>query len=418
MYHLLTRCRACGFGKPVVAEGIKREDNDERLKSVLNLGVQPLANNFVKENEMHSGYAPLEVLYCPRCTLAQLSVVVDPEILYRNYAYVTSPSETMREHFQRLEHDLIDEGASMTLFEIGCNDGRLLRFFREHGWVVGGIDPAANLKAEGLPVITGFWGKDKVCLPANSWSDWTPSVILARHVFCHVDDWHKFIAALDDIANIDTLVCIEVPWAQDTIQMGAFDTIYHEHLSYFTLHAMQALLADTHWHMHKVLHYPVHGGALMVMLRHNQNGVWQQQRHVSVDEFLANETVCEYSWNDLDQKRRGLVIKLQELVKDLCWKRKRIVAYGASAKCTVLLNQCGFTRREIAFVTDTTPGKLYRNVPGTDIPVVDEGALTRELPDYALMTAWNYSAEIVAKEQVFKDKGGKWIVPMPELRML
>lgn len=382
---------------------------------VMDFGLQPLANDFCKEGEERAGYAPLKVLFCPRCTLAQLSIVVRPEILYSRYAYFTSTSQTIQNHFDTLAQDIMAETEGRELFEIGCNDGRGLRHFKDLGFApVYGMDPAQNLcevakTRYGIDAICCFFS-EKVQFPTLI--GLKPDVVLARHVFCHVDNWAGFVRGLENVSRSDTLVCIEVPYAVDQLQTGSFDQCYHEHLSYLTLRAMVALLKDSQFHLHRIIRYNIHGGVILMMLRHNLSGIAPD---ASVQEFIAKEQVTETHWKDMDWKMRTSVTELQRLVFGATGCGKRVCAYGASAKATVLLNLCRFTKKQIAFVTDTTTTKLYRNVPGTDIPVVDEGALIREQPDYALLTAWNYEKEIITKEKWFN---GKWIVPMPTVHVI
>lgn len=196
---------------------------------------------------------------------------------------------------------------------------------------------------------------------------------------------------------------------------GAVHNCYHEHTSYLSLKAMEWLLRDSPFHLHKVLRFPIHGGAIAIMLRHNQSGVTP---HESVSEMLAAENITEKTWKDFSDAARNRIWGLDELVKRLKGDGKTVVGYGASAKATVWLNALKFTRKEIAFVCDSTPQKQNRFVPGTDIPVVDPGALTRELPNYSICWAWNFFPEIEAKETIFKREGGRWIVPIPTLKIV
>lgn len=264
MYHLHTHCRACDYGKPG-AQGIKSAPTD-KLIEVFDLGVQSLANDFVHDGEPHAGYAPLKVLFCPQCSLAQLSVVVDPKVLYSHYSYVTSPSQMMRDHFIQILSDIKDEAPeAKTVLEIGSNDGRLLHLMRNNGYSVQGIDPAHNLaeiaRATGVPTQTGLFGEDL----ARMFPDY--DIIIARHVFCHVDDWHDFIRGLEALCHQETLIFIEVPYVGDTLEKCELDTVYHEHTSYLSIRATEALLKGTSLKIHRIKKYSIHGGAIGIMLR-------------------------------------------------------------------------------------------------------------------------------------------------------
>jgi novobiocin biosynthesis protein NovU/D-mycarose 3-C-methyltransferase len=415
MYKPHTTCRACGYA--FHGAGGNRNPN-ERLTSVLNLGVQPLANDFCKPGQERQGCAPLEVLYCERCGLAQLSVVVKPEVLYKNYAYVTSDSETMRKHFASLVADLTAEQPAGSVVEIGSNNGALLKYMGGHGYSPTiGIEPAENLATEanksGVTTINDFfttWSAAKARINSGS-----VSLVLLRHCFCHADKWNEMVSALEVLADKDTLICIEVPYLPDQISNVSFDQCYHEHLSYLSLKAMAALLEKSALQMHKVIKYPIHGGCVMVMIRRKDSG---REPDASVAQFSAEENITADTWREFAAESHAQIYKLGLLVKSLRDAGKTVCGYGASAKSTVWLNACGFTKKDITFITDTTIAKQYCLSPGTDIPVTDPGALLRELPDYCILFAWNFATECLAKEALYRSKGGKFIIPVPTLRIV
>jgi novobiocin biosynthesis protein NovU/D-mycarose 3-C-methyltransferase len=408
MYHLHTHCRACDYGKPG-AQGIKSAPTD-KLIEVFDLGVQSLANDFVHDGEPHAGYAPLKVLFCPQCSLAQLSVVVDPKVLYSHYSYVTSPSQMMRDHFIQILSDIKDEAPeAKTVLEIGSNDGRLLHLMRNNGYSVQGIDPAHNLaeiaRATGVPTQTGLFGEDL----ARMFPDY--DIIIARHVFCHVDDWHDFIRGLGALCHQETLIFIEVPYVGDTLEKCEFDTVYHEHTSYLSIRATKALLKGTSLKIHCIKKYSIHGGAIGIMLRTTESTA-----PIMGNTWTDNFTV-EY-WKAFAVTAKEQIWKLTATVRSLTAQGKRVAGLGASAKSTVWISACGFTRKDIAFIADNTPQKQYTFSPGTDIPVVDEGAILRELPDYVVMWAWNYRLEILEKFELARKKGVKFIIPVPAVEIV
>lgn len=398
MYHLHRTCRACG---------------SDRLVPVFDLGVQPLSNDFRKAGEECAGFAPLKVLFCSRCSLAQLSVVVRPDILYSRYSYVTSTSQMMRDHFSALAADIFQESKPKSLLEIGSNTGNLLAYFQECGVSVYGVEPATNLadgcNAAGIPTGNFFFDTESATdiVKARGRFD----LVIARHVFCHVDNWKDFVSGLVQIGHEDTLYCIEVPYVKDLLANLEFDTIYHEHLSYLNLGAMEWLLRDTPLQIHKVVPYPIHGGAIVIMLRH-------RDFDPIADYGPIVESITEESWSDFEHRCNRLILEFDSQLDSLRHQGKRIAGYGASAKSTVWINFLHLTRNEIAFITDTTPDKVGTLSPGSDIPILDEGALMVEKPDYAIMFAWNYQREIVAKERAFLAGGGKFIVPLPEFKII
>lgn len=397
MYKTITNCRACG---------------STDLVEVFNFGpAQPLANNFTRPGEQREGFVPLRVMFCPKCTLAQLGEVVDPVRLYSTYTYVTSSSQTMSRHFDRLTKDITSENGAGSLLEVGANDGRFLNYAasRNFGPCVG-IDPAANLNGtikleNGVSLVTGFFGahmKEADCPCYDT--------ILARHCFCH-QDWRPFMDGVKAFAHKDTLVCIEIPYAPDLLRRCEFDSIYHEHTSYLTLKSVVALLKDYPFHIHGVFRYGIHGGSLLVMLRHNESGA---EPHLSADEMLAEENVTEQDWKNFAELSEKKIELLRTTVKGLRLSGKIVSGFGASAKGSVVINACGFTKKDIQFVTDNSPLKPGKLVPGTDIPVIEEEEILSQHPDYAICFSWNFRTEILEKMSKYRQRGGKFIFPTAE----
>jgi SAM-dependent methyltransferase len=349
--------------------------------------------------------------------------VVRPDILYSQYFYVTSQSQMMKAHFAALWADISQGRAIKSVLEIGSNDGTLLNWIKRECGIerVWGIEPAQNLadvgRKAGVRTFSGFFRKELAeALAKPGYLNNEPfDLILARHVLCHVDDWHDFFAGIGVLCGPQTLVCIENPWVQDILDSNSFDQIYHEHLSYLSIRAIEAVLKTTGLHLHRVIHYTIHGGAMVLMIERNDCGHFV---HPSVAEFRQKEDVDLAKWLEFDQRCKLLRRELTETVLEFGRTGKTVAALGASAKSTVWINACGFTRKDIAWVADSTPGKQRTTVPGTDIPVVDEGAILRELPDYVLVFCWNFRAEVLEKNQFARSKGVKFIFPIPELEIV
>lgn len=392
------------------AQGIKASGPD-KLIPVLDLGIQPLANDFCKPGQEHSGCAPLKVMLCPKCFLGQLSVVVKPEILYQNYSYVTSPADMMARHFEQLVKDIKEETDGKSVLEIGSNDGKLLAMMQNNGFSTMGVDPAENLasaaRGRGIPVTVGFFNEDLAkYLPQSD-------IIIARHVFCHVDDWHDFIKGIEEISFSSSLICIETPYVGDMLKNCEFDTVYHEHLSYLSIQSIHALLKDSKLQLHRIIRYPIHGGAVLLMLRCKDSGI---EPHKSVNDFKENITLED--WKAFAVEARAQIDRLSATVRSLTAQGKRVAGLGASAKSTVWINACGFTRNDIAFIADNTPQKHWTCSPGTEIPITDEGAILRELPDYVVMWCWNFRIEVLEKFSLARSKGVKFIIPVPKIEIV
>jgi hypothetical protein len=418
VYSIHNRCRACNFGPPILPGGTKAGSTNDRLIPAFNLGVQPLANDFCTDGEERAGFAPLEVLLCPQCGLAQLSVVVNPEILYRkNYPYVTSKSDTMKQHFAALWADCFPLARTKTVLEIGSNDGDFLAFCRAHGAEsVIGIEPAKNLAAaaekQGIRTIHDFFGTMSAAMAGQAMPE--VGMIFARHVFCHVPDWQAFMANLQLLAGPDTLICIEVPYVMDQLKALSFDQIYHEHCSYLSIRAIKALLNAGPFCLRDIRHYTIHGGAILLMIQRRQPSVVASKM---VLDYLDAESATRETWEEFSAKSHDAIQKLRGLIKQLRKEGKRVVGFGASAKSTVWINAMGLTRADLACVYDCTPEKWYRYIPGTDIPVAHQGGFYVDDPEYAVIFAWNFAEEIMDKNRKWMEAGGSFIVPIPEAKI-
>lgn len=384
----------------------------------------PLANDFKDADEPREGYVPVEILWCQDCQLGQTSAVVAPERLYSKYCYVTSTSETMRQHFSSLWQSIKDQGKHDSVIEVGSNNGDLLAFVQKNGAEsVVGVDPAENLteiaNRLGIQTITGILNAEtarlaSVVLPHAD-------VIIARHVFAHADDWHGFIRNLNALSNVDTLVCIEVPYLADTLARLELDQLYLEHLSYVSVKAMAALLESTPFRMQKVMRFPIHGGSIVIFLRRRDNPIYPD---ASVGAFLSDENITAQTWQDFKDHANAAIhflkLKVDELLGTQASKPTgvTIAGYGASAKSTVWISACGFTSKEISFICDCTPGKQGKFSPGTDIPIVPESELMNQMPDYAILFSHNFEKEIVANNRSYLDAGGHFIVPGMRLRII
>jgi len=213
----------------------------------------------------------------------------------------------------------------------------------------------------------------------------------------------------------DTLICIEVPYVVDQLASGSFDQIYHEHLSYLSVKAMKALLDGTNYHLHRICHYQIHGGCVLIMIRRNDS---LTPPHPSVEAYLGSENVTADLWKEFEAKTLNSIYDLRISVWDAMKDGKRVCGYGASAKSTVWINACGFSKNEISCICDSTSQKVYCNSPGSEIPIVHEGGHYTGAFDYVILFAWNYADEIIERERQCGHHGFSFIVPVPELRVI
>jgi hypothetical protein len=374
-----------------------------------------LANNFVKPGEEREGFVPVRVLFCRSCTLAQLGETVSPDVLYKNYLFVQSDSQTMLRHFDRFTKDILSEAGMGSLLEIGANNGAYLSFALSRGFTnVLGVDPASNLVGlRKVPMLTGFFGS-AMADSIKELLGGSPDIITARHCFCH-QEWHPFMQAVESVAHRKTLLAIEVPYAPNLVEKAEFDTIYSEHTSLLTAKSVVALLKHYPFKLHAALKYSIHGGAVLLMIRHVDSGI---QPHLSADEILADENVTEDSWRDFSLKAHGKIAALRSIVADLRSKNKIVAMFGASAKASVMIGACGWQKQDIEFASDNSQFKPGCLVPGTDIPVIDESEFLPMHADYAIMGAWQYRDEILAKMDKWRKRGGRFIIPGKEIEIV
>lgn len=397
----------------------------ETLHKFLSLGAMPLANRFLREDQlsMLEPYYPLDVYYCNTCGLVQLGFTVPPEVLFKDYLYLTGTSEPMKAHFARLAEDLIQR---FNLFpgglvvDVGSNDGTLLKNFQKHNMATLGIEPADNIaewaRSHGIETLNDFFSErvaHKLCAERGQ-----AKVILATNVFAHVHDLEGFLRGVNCLLADDGIFVIEVPYLVDLLTNLEFDTIYHEHLSYFTVHPLVTLFSRFGMGIVDIYRISVHGGSLRIYVQKSADSLSSS----SVNELLKLET--EAKLDSLDTYR-GFAEGVAQVRKDLLSLLKalkaqgaRITGYGAAAKGNILLNYCKIGTDILDYITDTTPFKQGRYTPGMHIPVFPESRFHETPPDYALLLAWNYADEILQKEEEYRQAGGKFIVPIPKPQLM
>ena len=406
-----TRCRTCG---------------SKNLKLILDLGRTALVNDFLKPEDV-AGYKislPLRVVLCPDCSLVQLAETVDPKILYSHYAYVTSTSKTMDTHLNKMMTHLLSTGrlgAGSKVLEIASNTGVFLKKFKEQGCEVLGVEPAGNIAdvalATAIPTRKEFFNAATARKLKTEWG--AADLILGRHVFAHIDDLRDLVAGLEAMSHQDTLIAFEVPYLVDFFEHTEYDTIYHEHLSYISIRSIEALVQDSPFMLSRVDHYPIHGGSILFHLRHRSAKV---RPHASVAQALQNEKQLRLAepatWEMFAQRVNHIRTELPALIRKLKSQGKRIIGYGASAKGNTLLNTCGLGTSELDYIIDNTPFKQDKLAPGSWVPIRPPERLLQDRPDYALLLAWNFAPEIIKREAEFQKRGGRFIVPIPEPKIV
>ena len=401
------------------------------LKPILSLGQSPLANALVRRpdaNEQPAQRYPLKLMRCSACSLVQLSISVAPELLFRDYVYLSSVSNAFVAHARGLVERVIEKrlwAENAFAVEIASNDGYLLQHYSDHGVKVLGIEPARNIariaRERGIDTIEEFFGRDlAVRLAAEGRR---ADVVHANNVLAHVPDLNGVLAGIRVLLKDDGEAIIEVPSLCDMIDRLEFDTIYHEHVFYFSLTALERTFARQGLTIVDAEHLAVHGGSLRIFARRTDaTGQLNPPRSPSCNAMLEAERAWGIDsagpYTRFQDDVAGLRCKLVEMLRDLKSQGRSIAAYGAAAKGTTLLNYCGLGAGELDYVVDRSPLKQGLLTPGTQLPIYPPEKLVETMPDYVLLLVWNFADEVMAQQAEYRRRGGQFIVPVPDPRIV
>jgi len=403
-HHL--QCRSCGGAD---------------LAEVLDLGAQPLANRLLRPGspdlDVEPSY-PLGLVFCATCGLLQLSHTVPPEDLFTEYVYFSSFSDGMLRHAEASARQHISEfGLNIKSFvvEVASNDGYLLQHFHSRGIPLLGIEPARNIAAvaesRGITTLAEFFGPSVAS--SLSAKGRLADLILANNVFAHVPDTNAFVSALATLLRPGGVAVLEFPWALEMIRHLEFDTIYHEHVFYFTVGAIVPLLARHGLELFRVERLPIHGGSLRIYCCHSR----YREREASVIDVMQEENEAGTRTLGFYETFANNVVRLREDLRGVLAALKSdgntIAAYGASAKGSTLLNYCNIGKETIEFVVDRSHHKQGMLTPGKHLPILSPVALEQKHPNYTLLLAWNFAEEIILQQDAYRRSGGRFIVPVP-----
>lgn len=403
-------CRSCG---------------SEPLIPILSLGETPLADGLLTREQLAEPQvrAPLDFAFCPNCTLAQITETVDPEVLFcRDYPYFSSVSSELMAHFTASAQDLIENrglGGDSMVVEAASNDGYMLRTFHDAGIPVLGVDPAAGPVAaameRGIPTVQAFFGHEfatELRVGLNVSAD----VFLANNVLAHVPDLNGFVEGIRLLLKRDGVAVIECPYVVDLIDNCEFDTIYHQHLCYFSVTALDALFSRHGMFLNDVVRTKIHGGSLRIFVE------LKDDRRGRVDRLLAAERARRIGepsfYAGFAARVAGIKERLASLLHELRAGGRRIAAYGAAAKATTLCSYVGIDRELVEYVVDRNRHKEGRFMGGNHLPIVAPERLRQDPPDYLLVLAWNFADEIMSQNAEFRAQGGRFIIPIPEVQII
>jgi hypothetical protein len=411
VHHRRAACRSCG------SSGLER---------FLALGPTPLANSFLASPDEFAAERsyPLDVYFCEGCTLVQLLDVIDPEALFRDYIYVTGTSETIaghnREHARSVV-ELLELGGDDLVVEAASNDGSLLTCYQRFGVRTLGVEPAKNIAAmareRGVETLCEFFG---AATAAEVRRRHGPArAVLGNNVLAHVDDTPDFLRGCAELIRDDGLVIVEVPYLEELLDRLEYDTVYHEHLCYFSVTALRNLFESVGLRIARVDRVPVHGGSIRVYAGKasvpaaaagDVDALLRAEERAGLTDLARYRQLAR----DVETNRRDLV----ELLRSLEREGKTVAGYGAPAKGNTLLNYCGIDTSLLPYTVDRAPLKVGKFTPGMHIPVLPVETLVERRPDYVLILAWNFAEEIMRQQDEYLRGGGKFIIPVPEPRIV
>ena len=396
------------------------------FRMILSLGNSPPANAFLRSQEEFASEQsfPLDVYRCEGCSLVQLLEVVDPEILFRSYLYVTGTSDTMKAHNLEYAGELARElplSSQDLVVEIASNDGSLLQYFRKHHVRTLGIEPATNLAR--IAVESGIRTENiffnSLAAQRIRATHGPASAVIANNVLAHVDDPIDFLTGCKLLLKEQASLIVEVPSLHDLIRRVEYDTIYHEHLCYFSLTNLMQLCETAGFSILRAEWKPVHGGTLRIRAKDRRSDPKHSADVLNRAEKEREEGLSRGEWcaqfGVRVESQRNSLRQLLNKFKDA---GKTIAAYGAPAKGNTLLNYCGLGSDVISFVVDKNPLKVGLFTPGTHLPVLPVAALLERKPDYVLILAWNFAEEIMQQQEEYKKQGGRFIIPIPQPEIL
>jgi hypothetical protein len=393
----------------------------------VDLGMSPLCESYIRPDQLTEmePFYPLHAYVCGQCFLVQLQEFVTPGEIFSEYAYFSSYSASWVEHARRYAQKMIERlslGAASKVMEIASNDGYLLQHFIARGVPVLGIEPAANVAKvaidKGVPTTVRFFGRQAAIKIAAEHG--RPDLLLGNNVLAHVPDINDFVGGMRILLSPNGVLTMEFPHLQRLIAENQFDTIYHEHFSYLSFVTVERIFARHGITIFEVEELATHGGSLRIYGRHDENaalavsGSVRELRQREIDEgFLTLE-----HYRGFDEQVRATKRKLLSFLIDAKQRGKKVVGYGAPGKGNTLLNYCGIRTDFLDFTVDANPYKPGKFTPGTRIPILAPAEIREARPDYVLILPWNLKDEISAQAAYVRDWGGKFVVPIPEVRVL
>ena len=393
---------------------------------ILDLGEMPLANSFLEEMELQKEEftLPLQMYICKNCFLVQLKQFEIPEKIFLDYAYFSSYSSSWLEHAKNYADRItkqLELNKNSFVLEIASNDGYLLQYFKNKEIPVLGIEPAKNIakvaNEKGINTLNEFFSL--TLAKKLSISEKSADLIIGNNVFAHVPEINNFVEGLRVMLNDNGVITLEFPHLLQLIEKNQFDTIYHEHLSYFSLNTVKTILSSHDLEIFDVEELSTHGGSLRIFVKHKKNS--KIKISINVEHILEKEKengLLEISfYKNFSDNVKKIRTDFSEFLNEVKNKNAKIVCYGAPAKGNTFLNYCKIDSRMISFTVDKNLHKQGKFLPGTHISIKDPSELMNEKPDYVIILPWNLENEIKNEISFVRDWNGKFVIVIPEVRI-
>ncbi len=392
----------------------------------LELGTMPLANSYLSPNQVQADEftCPLSLTYCQLCHLVQLTHVVPPDLMFSNYLYVSSTTKTFQTHFAEYAYNVkqkLEKSGNILAVDIGSNDGLLLKCYKQEGMEAVGIEPAKNLSEaanrEGLTTLNRYF--DAECVERIKKEYGTADIVSANNVFAHIDNVGAVCHNVGKLLSEKGIFVVEFPYLVTMVEEMLFDMIYHEHLSYISVTAVNYLIAKCGLELFDIERVSPHGGSLRVFIQKRGGGREISKR---VSTLLGEEIRKGYdrkaTYSAFGNRVAETKKQLIKTIKEIKSKGKSISGYGAPAKASTIINCCGLNREQIDYIVDDNPLKQGKLSPGARIPIVSSDHLNQNPTDYVVIFAWNFAQEIIQKVGTLRAKGVKFVIPLPEPKIV
>jgi SAM-dependent methyltransferase len=405
------RCRFCGASL---------------THTFVDLGMSPLCESYLSADQLNQmePFFPLHVYVCERCFLVQLEEFVSPEEIFTEYAYFSSYADTWLLHAKTYTDSMVERfplGESSHVVEVASNDGYLLQYFVEKGIPVLGIEPARNVAKvaieKGVPTLIEFFGQD--CARRLATDGRQADLIAGNNVLAQVPDINDFVAGLKILLKPQGVITIEFPHLMCLVAENQFDTIYHEHFSYFSFITAEKIFAAHGLNLFDVEELPTHGGSLRIYACHVEDrskSITERAKALEQREKQAGILEMAY-YSAFDEQVKETKRKLLEFLIQAKREGKKIAGYGAPGKGNTLLNYCGIRTDFLDYTVDRNPYKQGKFLPGTHIPIYSPDRISQTKPDYVMILPWNFKDEILKQMEFIRDWGAKFIVPIPEVKI-